>query len=229
MNFEKKCSWRRVVWLLFIVSPDFAWKWCLSGYFSGAFNALYVHQIWQHLNQNDHLTPLYPRVWHVQAEWHNNGPDGDLKWPTQTALNCQIWQFMMSTLNQRLRSFPTESRTEIFPNVDKITLFLIIFLLCSLSLSLSLSRDLSHATLASSWTRVARPSTLTQPTVVSSNTTDLSLSLLLSPFITGSQHCQTVTTTVGCSPFLLPFSLLPLLCYTWFCMHEGRGVTNPLS
>jgi hypothetical protein len=33
--------------------------------FSGAFNASYVYQIRQHLNQNDHLTPLYPEVWPV--------------------------------------------------------------------------------------------------------------------------------------------------------------------
>jgi len=66
------------------------------------------------VNQNDFLTTLYPRVWPIHSEWQHNGPDASLKWPPQAALNCQIWQFMVPTLNQRLGSLPTESMTAIF-------------------------------------------------------------------------------------------------------------------
>jgi len=41
---------------------------------------LYVHQIWLLMNQNNHQTTLYPRVWPVHSEWQHSCPDTSLKW-----------------------------------------------------------------------------------------------------------------------------------------------------
>jgi len=74
---------------------NFTRKSCPGDYFSGAFNASYLHQIWQHHNQNDRLTFLYNQVWSVEIDWQHNDCDAGLKWQTQAAFNWQIWQFMV--------------------------------------------------------------------------------------------------------------------------------------
>jgi hypothetical protein len=81
-----------------------------GGYFAYAFNASKLHQIWQNLHANAHLTFLYNLVWSIQADCQHNSRDVGLKGPPLAALNCQIWLFMVPTLKQRLRSFPAELR-----------------------------------------------------------------------------------------------------------------------
>jgi len=54
------------------------------------FTASNLHQIWQNLHVNAHLKFLNNLVWFVQADWQYKGRRVGLKWPTQTALNCQI-------------------------------------------------------------------------------------------------------------------------------------------
>jgi hypothetical protein len=96
--------------------PRFYSKKLTGGYFSSAVNASYVHQISPILHANNHLTLLYNPMWSVQVDWHHIGCDTDLKLPTHAAVNYQIWQFLVTTLNQRLRSFPTESRAKTSPS-----------------------------------------------------------------------------------------------------------------
>ena len=104
-------------------SPNFTWKSCLGGYFLGAFNTSYflgafntsyLHQIWQNLHANDHLTFLYNPIWSAQDDWHHNSRDVGLKWLTAAPFNRHIWQFMVLTLNQQLGSFPVEPRAKIW-------------------------------------------------------------------------------------------------------------------
>jgi len=111
---KKKRTTQHIVWSLFIFFSNFSWKGCLSGYFSCAFKASLLHQIWSNLYTNDHLIFFYNPTWFVQVDWHHKGRGADLKWSPQAALNCQIWQFMVPTSNQWLRSFPIESRSKSF-------------------------------------------------------------------------------------------------------------------
>jgi hypothetical protein len=84
------------------------------GYFSWAFNTSFLHQIWQRLHENNHPTSYYTPVWYVLTDWHHIYRGSDPKRPTQTAFNYQIWQFMLTTLNQLLGSFRDESRAKIW-------------------------------------------------------------------------------------------------------------------
>jgi len=87
-------------------------------YFSGAFNASYVHQIWQYLNQTNHLTSLYTPVLSVQANWHHSSRSADLKWPPHAALNYQIWQFM-TYFEPTVRILPNQIKGQNFSPVSK--------------------------------------------------------------------------------------------------------------
>jgi len=85
-----------------------------GSYFAGAFKASNLHQSWQLLNQNDHLTTSYLMIWTVQAQRQHNLTDPGINRSTQTAFYCWIWQFIVPTLSQWLRSFPTKSRATLF-------------------------------------------------------------------------------------------------------------------
>jgi hypothetical protein len=89
LHKKKRTIWN-VVWSLFIVFLVFARKSYLNDKFLRTFIASYVHQIWQHLHVNDHLTFIYNLMWSVHADGHHRGCGIGLKWPTQAALICQI-------------------------------------------------------------------------------------------------------------------------------------------
>jgi len=100
--------------LLFIFFFIFACKDCSRGNFSRAFNSSSLHQIWQNLHENYGLKFDYPPVWSFLTNWHHNSHRTGSNKPTQIALNYQIWQFMITTLSQWLRSFGAESRAMIW-------------------------------------------------------------------------------------------------------------------
>jgi hypothetical protein len=93
---------------------SFHLKRLFRGYFSSTFNSSPLHQIWQNLHENDSLTLDHTLVWFFLIDWHYTGCGDGPKRPTQATFNYQIWQFMMTTLSQRLISFPAESRVKIY-------------------------------------------------------------------------------------------------------------------
>lgn len=85
----------------------------LDDYFSSAFNASFVYQIWQKLHTNDILTFYYTTIWTIAVDWHYICNAIFLNWLTQTTFSYQIWQLIITTLSQWLECFRVESRTEI--------------------------------------------------------------------------------------------------------------------
>jgi len=53
-------------------------------------------------------------IWTVQAQRQHNLTGPGINRSTQAAFYCWIWQFIVPTLSQRLRSFPTKSRATLF-------------------------------------------------------------------------------------------------------------------
>ena len=65
---------------------------------SGAFNALFLRQIYQNMHANGHLQFLYNLMLTVQAKWQRDGAGAGLNRPTPTAFSyrfdnsrCTLW------------------------------------------------------------------------------------------------------------------------------------------
>jgi hypothetical protein len=80
--------WSSLFWFLTFFHLSIQYIYILThqwGYFAGAFNTFTLHQTWQNLHENDHLTFDFTSVWSVLVDWHHSNNSASLKWPTLPA------------------------------------------------------------------------------------------------------------------------------------------------